>query len=116
MGVVGPPRRWPAMLILGIAGLGAATLRSARLFLVEQALCRTHYAARAPRLIRLDGSVDERLCKADALQADVALVAGVFEVFTLVCGMKKKKPFPISPLFPRCPSRAWAHPSPVPAT
>lgn len=76
------------MLILGIAGLGAATLRSARLFLVEQALCRAYYAVRAPRLVRPDGGVDEHLCKADALQADVALVSGVFEVFSLVCGMR----------------------------
>ena len=74
------------MSLMAVAALATAILRCARLFLIEQALCRTHYAIADPSLVRPDGSVDESLCKLDNLQADLALVSGLYEVITLLSG------------------------------
>ena len=74
------------MLVMATAALGTAILRSARLFLIEQALCRAYYETADPAVVRPDGSVDESRCKANGIQADVALVSGLFEVMTLISG------------------------------
>lgn len=74
------------MLILSFAHLGDSILLSTRLYLIEQALCRAHYQKVNPALIAPDGSVAEYRCKADSLQADVAMVFGLFDIVTLLCG------------------------------
>jgi hypothetical protein len=76
----------PAILILAVADLGDAIFRSARLFLIEQALCRDYYRIEDPAIIAPDGSVEEYRCKSDSLQADVSMVYGLFDVLTLLCG------------------------------
>jgi hypothetical protein len=76
----------PVMLILAVADLGDAIFRSARLFLIEQALCRDYYRIEDPAVIAPDGSVGEYRCKSDSLQADVSMVYGLFDVVTLLCG------------------------------
>lgn len=80
------------MLLMAIAALGTAILRCARLFLIQQALCRAHYAIADPALVAPDGSVDESLCKSDGIQADLALVSGLFEIITLLSGKTPTSP------------------------
>ncbi|KAI0467064.1 hypothetical protein F4859DRAFT_518495 [Xylaria cf. heliscus] len=75
------------MLILAVSDLGDAVFRTARLFLVEQALYRTLYRANDPSFISPDGSIEEFRCKSDAYQADVTMVIGVYEVLMLLCGL-----------------------------
>ncbi|KAB2571179.1 hypothetical protein BFW01_g1791 [Lasiodiplodia theobromae] len=72
---------------MSVAVLGTSILRSARLFLIEQALCRAYFEIEDPVLVGPDGSVDESRCKSNAMQADVSLVSGLFEVVTMVCGL-----------------------------
>lgn len=80
------PRIWPAVALLAAATVGDATLRSARLFLAEQALCRGYYVVHNPTLIAPDGRVEEQQCKLDGIQAELALVIGVFEALTRLGG------------------------------
>jgi hypothetical protein len=76
----------PAMFILAFADLGDAVFRSARLFLIEQGLCRAYYLIEDPSLIAPDGSIEEYRCKSDSLQANLSMVYGLFDVVTLLCG------------------------------
>lgn len=80
------PQIWPAVALLAAATVGDATLRSARLFLTEQALCRGYYTVHNPTLIAPDGRVEEQQCKLDGIQAELALVIGVFEALTRLGG------------------------------
>jgi hypothetical protein len=76
----------PAMLVMGVTAFASSILRSVRLFLIEQALCRAYFEAVDPKMIRPDGSVEERRCKSNEIQANVALVSGLFEMVTLASG------------------------------
>lgn len=77
------------MLLMATAALATAILRCARLYLIQQSLCRSHLLLTGdPALVAPDGSIiDQSLCKANGIQADLALVSGVFEVGTLLCGL-----------------------------
>lgn len=88
---IAAPPRWPAIVIMSVAVLGTSILRSARLFLIEQALCRAYFEIEDPVLVGPDGSVDESRCKSNAMQADVSLVSGLFEAVTMVCGKSAKQ-------------------------
>ncbi|CAK1365433.1 unnamed protein product [Cercospora beticola] len=81
------PRTWPAVGLLATAALGDATLRSARLFLTEQALCRRYYARYDPAVPAPDGRVDEQHCKLDVIQAELSMILGVFEAITFLVGL-----------------------------
>lgn len=89
------------MLLMGVSALAAAILRCARLFLIQQALCRAYYSVTQPSLIAPDGSVDETLCKSDEIQADLAMVSGLFEIITQLSGevLQLLTPLP-SPPYP----------------
>ena len=77
------------MLLMATAALATAILRCARLYLIQQSLCRSHLLLTGdPALVAPDGTIiDQSLCKANGIQADLALVSGVFEVGTLLCGL-----------------------------
>ncbi|KAI8629727.1 hypothetical protein F5Y19DRAFT_464418 [Xylariaceae sp. FL1651] len=93
------------MLILAVADLGDAIFRSARLFLIEQALCRSYYQTEDPVVVAPNGSVEEYRCKSDSLQADVSMVYGLFDVLTLLCG------FVATPAYTRLMSTIGLRPS-----
>lgn len=44
--------------------------------LLEKVLCRNFYRGRDPSLIAPGGSVDERYCKLDAIQSELAIIRG----------------------------------------
>ncbi|CAM1501387.1 Fc.00g105490.m01.CDS01 [Cosmosporella sp. VM-42] len=46
---------------------------------IERRLCREYYTATDPSVIQPDGSVDERLCKIDAVQKSLGSILGVTE-------------------------------------
>lgn len=79
-------RIWPAVSLLAAAAVGNAMLRSARLFLAEQALCRQYYSIHDPTMIAPHDRVNEEQCKLDGIQADLSMVMGVFEALTLLGG------------------------------
>ena len=79
-------RIWPAVFLLAAAAVGNAMLRSARLFLAEQALCRHYYSIHDPTMIDPHDRVKEEQCKLDGIQAELSMVMGVFEALTLLGG------------------------------
>ncbi|KAH6857480.1 hypothetical protein BKA58DRAFT_424733 [Alternaria rosae] len=81
------PRIWPAVALLAATAVSNAMLRSARLFLAEQALCRRYYAIHNPAIVAPDGRVDEQQCKLNVIQAELSMVIGVFEALTLLGGI-----------------------------
>jgi hypothetical protein len=74
------------MLSMALSAVGFSTLVSARLYLMEQALCRTYYLKSDPAMLRPDGSVSEMECKLNPIQADLAILAGTFEFMACVPG------------------------------
>ncbi|KAJ9326472.1 hypothetical protein DTO027B5_304 [Paecilomyces variotii] len=78
---------WPAVLVLALVVAGTSMLSTARVYMIEQALCRTYYSTVSPDKILPSGSVPEQECKLDQIQADVALLSGCFHVSSLVPGL-----------------------------
>jgi hypothetical protein len=81
-------RIWPAVALLAAVAVGNAMLRSARLFLAEQAICRGYYAIHDPAILAPDGRVAEQQCKLDGIQAELSMVIGMFEVCMLLGGKR----------------------------
>lgn len=77
---------WPAVLVLALVVAGTSMLSTARVYMIEQALCRTYYSTVSPDKILPSSSVPEQECKLDQIQADVALLSGCFHVSSLVPG------------------------------
>ncbi|KAH7320723.1 major facilitator superfamily domain-containing protein [Stachybotrys elegans] len=51
---------------------------------IERRLCRDHYAAHEPSRLRPDGSVEEQLCKIDAVQKTLGSMLGAMETMWIV--------------------------------
>ncbi len=53
---------------------------------IERRLCRAYYGARDVGLIGPHGGIDEKLCKLDEIQQDLARIQGVMETAWVVGG------------------------------
>ncbi|KAF8543043.1 major facilitator superfamily domain-containing protein [Trichophaea hybrida] len=69
----------PALLLF-LFEFSELVLTSPRIRLIEASICRSHYLAHDPSVINPDGSIDESLCKLDAIQARLAHIRG-WQVF-----------------------------------
>lgn len=74
----------PAMVALLLAAAAMATIQGARVFLIEQSLCRSHWELLDESKIRSDGSVPEELCKSTEVQSKLAQLTGLYEAFALI--------------------------------
>jgi hypothetical protein len=54
--------------------------------LFELNLCRAHYLKHDPSFIEPGGNVDERFCKLDSIQEELAFYLGLISTLELVCG------------------------------
>jgi len=55
---------------------------------IERRLCREYYAQYAPASVGPDGTVQEKLCKVDAVQRDLAWLQGVMETAWIFGGKR----------------------------
>jgi len=69
----------PALLLL-LSEFSELVLTSPRIRLLEASICRSHFLAHNPSVLNPDGSIDESLCKLDAIQARLAHIRG-WQVF-----------------------------------
>ncbi|KAK5632803.1 hypothetical protein RRF57_008517 [Xylaria bambusicola] len=81
-----PAGCWRPMFVVAFDGLAYALAMSSQIFLIEQHLCRSFYAATDPTIIRPDGSVPEHKCKMEALQSKVAFYSGLFDFSIMTAG------------------------------
>ncbi|KAL2163556.1 hypothetical protein VTH06DRAFT_5614 [Thermothelomyces fergusii] len=69
----------PLLLLVALVNLAWSLYQLPVSRVLESRLCREHYAARDPSVLRPDGSVPERLCKIDPVQKPLGRVQGTAE-------------------------------------
>lgn len=79
-------RLWPLIVLLILVHLSAVLYTLPLNRVIELRLCQTYYALHGPSAIAPDGSVDEALCKIDAVQKQLAWIQGIMDITTVVCG------------------------------
>ena len=79
---------WITAVINLLLNLGyrLANIPLSRLF--EANLCRTYYKKYDPSLLEPDGTVNERFCKEDSIQQELAFYIGLITTLELVCGKR----------------------------
>lgn len=82
----------PSILIYTLGALGAVCMSSTTVYLIEQSLCRTHYATLQPETIQPGGLVDEELCKLADIQSRVASIHGTYKVLVFIPGVRILNP------------------------
>ncbi|KAH6623692.1 hypothetical protein F5144DRAFT_595815 [Chaetomium tenue] len=75
------PRRAirPLLLLVALVNLAWSLYQLPVSRVIESRLCRQHYAAADPSVLRPDGSVPEELCKIDEVQQQLGWLQGVTE-------------------------------------
>lgn len=64
-------------LLLASANLALSIAKSSRVYLFEQAQCRSYYLARDPISITSENPIKESLCKLEAVQTPLSLLVGL---------------------------------------
>lgn len=86
------PQRPPRSAIAALLGLLLLVNLSASLYqlplnrVVERRLCQEYYSQHDPSVIAPDGSIEEKLCKADPIQAGLGRIQGVMDTTWIVGG------------------------------
>jgi hypothetical protein len=62
---------------------------STTVYLLEQAVCRRHYAEVQPTLIKPGGLVDEEICKIPDVQSQVASINGTYRMLVMMPGKSR---------------------------
>lgn len=87
-------QRPPSSAIAALLGLLLLVNLSASLYqlplnrVVERRLCQEYYSENDPSVIGPDGNVEERLCKADPIQAGLGRIQGLMDTTWIVGGEK----------------------------
>lgn len=82
----------PLHAIAALLGLLLLVNLSASLYqlplnrVVERRLCREYYSQHDPSAIKANGDIDEKLCKADPIQAGLGRIQGVMDTEWIVGG------------------------------
>ncbi|KAG8162542.1 hypothetical protein KVR01_008307 [Diaporthe batatas] len=80
-----PPRTIAALLgLLLLVNLSASLYQLPLNRVVERRLCQEYYSQHDPSVIGPTGDIDERLCKADAIQAGLGRIQGVMDTEWIV--------------------------------
>lgn len=85
-------RRPPRSAIAALLGLLLLVNLSASLYqlplnrVVERRLCHEYYSEHDPSVIGPDGSIEEKLCKADPIQAGLGRIQGFMDTTWIVGG------------------------------
>lgn len=58
---------------------------------IERRLCRDYYSDHDPSKVEKDGSVEEHLCKIDAVQKGLGSIQGAMETMWIVGGNQSKQ-------------------------
>ncbi|OWP02163.1 hypothetical protein B2J93_3595 [Marssonina coronariae] len=74
----------PATLIMTLGSFGAILYSSAHVYLIEQAVCREHYASLENLPPKEGGLMDESSCKIPQIQSHVASIYGLYKMLTYV--------------------------------
>ncbi|KAL2148129.1 hypothetical protein VTH82DRAFT_1805, partial [Thermothelomyces myriococcoides] len=69
----------PLLLLVALVNLAWSLYQLPVSRVLESRLCREHYAAHDPSVLRPDGSVPEKLCKIDPVQKPLGRVQGMTE-------------------------------------
>ncbi|AEO60056.1 hypothetical protein MYCTH_2308878 [Thermothelomyces thermophilus ATCC 42464] len=69
----------PLLLLVALVNLAWSLYQLPLSRVLESRLCREHYAARDPSVLRPDGSVPEQLCKIDPVQQPLGRIQGMTE-------------------------------------
>lgn len=84
----GPPRSAIAALLglLLLVNLSASLYQLPLNRVVERRLCQEYYSQHDPSVIGPDGNIDEKLCKADPIQAGLGRIQGFMDTTWIVGG------------------------------
>lgn len=74
----------PAALIMTLSSFGAILYSSAHVYLIEQAVCRDHYASLENVGMGGGELIDETICKIPDIQSEVASIYGLYKMLTYV--------------------------------
>ena len=77
---------WVCLAIAFLSNLASRLIQLPLLRICELGVCRKHYAALNPSLIDQEGNVEERLCKLDSIQQEVAYLFGLLGTILVIFG------------------------------